>query len=219
MAVAEAERDSSRASVPEGIRPFVDSGVLGTFEAHLVSTFQRLEPRSGHHDLLALGLVSRATRAGHVCVDVARLSDVELEATPDDAVGDLDWPTPDSWSTAVTGSPLVDAAETVGDGLLRPLVLDRGRLYLHRYWSYEIFVTRQLTDRSAIAGAAPGGVRLPGDEVATVIDTLFAPVGADADDGQRSAAERALRNGVSVIAGGPGRARRTPWRGSSPPPS
>jgi exodeoxyribonuclease V alpha subunit len=182
--------------------PFVEAGVLGTFDVQLIAAFGRLVPDVGGLDLLALGLVSRATRSGHVCVEVDRLSDMVADEGSD--TGDhsaLDWPSSEAWVAALSASPLVATAETATTGPTRPLVLDHGRLYLQRYWAYEVLVTGGLAERSDRVAPPLGGA---GQDDAAVDYVLAALFGADGADRQRLAASRALRNIVTVIAGGPG---------------
>ncbi len=90
---------------------------------------------------------------------------------------------------------IVRASGMAADGRVMPLVLEEDRLYLQRYWHYETRLARQLramaARRAAVAvGAAP-------------LDRYFPPV-ADATDWQREAARCALRQGLSMITGGPG---------------
>jgi exodeoxyribonuclease V alpha subunit len=191
--------------VADRIRPFVDAGVLEAFDIQLVATFSRLAPDASPLALLALGLVARATRAGHVCVDVDRLSEVTVpDEMPVDGADTLDWPTTPEWEESFVGSPLVGPPERSARSVLRPLVLDGRRLYLHRYWCYEMAVTGQLDERSARNAVPLGGPDLGDTDVEAVLDALFDVPGIGETDLQRLAASRALRSGVSVIAGGPG---------------
>jgi hypothetical protein len=48
----------------------MDAGVLEQVDVHLVDRVSRLAPEATPLELLALGLASRATRNGHVCVDL-----------------------------------------------------------------------------------------------------------------------------------------------------
>jgi exodeoxyribonuclease V alpha subunit len=156
--------------------------------------------------LLALALTARAVRLGHVCLDPDAVRSQLAAALVDaDGLERLDLPDPSNWRAELASSPIVapdGSASDPGTGNhLRPLVLDAGRLYLERYWRFEVDVTRELGDRC--------GRSVPRDDdaVEAVLATVFggALVGDDGPpDLQFVAARRALTSPVSVIAGGPG---------------
>jgi len=99
----------------------------------------RLVPEASDLDLLALGLASRATRAGHVCVELDHLDDhVSVEPPVGVDLIELEWPSVELWEEALSRSPLVVSEGRPAGALLRPLVLEGRRLYLQRYWTYEI---------------------------------------------------------------------------------
>ena len=81
---------------------------------------------------LAAALLSRATGAGDVCLDLAAVA-----GQPVPAAAGIDspaaFPELGAWSAALRSSAVVGSP-----GQKRPLVLDGGnRLYLRRYWEYE----------------------------------------------------------------------------------
>ena len=90
------------------------------------------------------------------------------------------------------------------DGPVRPLVWDGDRLYLHRYWHYELAIAGDLARRCARSPADRAWPGPSGDGVDRVLDSLFEPAGSGPADLQRLAVRRALAPGVSIIAGGPG---------------
>ena len=191
-----------------GLAPFVDAGVLGPFEQQLVEAVVRLEPRATPDALLALAMAARAPRFGHVCVELARaphqVVDDDDTALPD---RDLPWPDLDVWSHELEGSAIVAAPETATVAPLRPLVWDGRRVYLQRYWYYELLVADDLARRALADEHAPGGPFGFGSdvEVGRTLDQLFGShTDADGPDLQREAARRALTGGVSIISGGPG---------------
>jgi exodeoxyribonuclease V alpha subunit len=190
------------------LAPFVDAGVLGPFEQQLVDAVVRLEPRATPHALLALAMAARAPRFGHVCVELGRVHDQVVDgddtALPD---RDLPWPDLDSWSHELEGSSIVASPDRAFDAPLRPLVWDGRRVYLQRYWYYELLVADDLARRAlADEPAADGSVGFrPDGEVERTLDELFgSDADADGPDLQRQAARRAITRGVSIISGGPG---------------
>ena len=162
------------------LRAFNDAGVI---EAADVLVAQRLTTLAGESDeavALALAFVSRAVRAGSVCVDITCLQD-QID------MPELDWPASQAWLEAVSTSPLLGAPPV--------LHLDEGLLYFDRYWLEECQVAR---DVRALA-AAPRAGELPD------IARLF-PAGFDE---QRQGAEVALSRGLTVLTGGPGTGKTT----------
>ena len=189
------------------LRPWTDAGVIGRYEAALVASVRRLSPDPvSDGALLALALVARAVRLGHVCLDLdAVRSQLAAALVDGDGMDRLDLPDPSTWRGDLASSPIVapggPAPDPTAGTRLRPLVLDAGRLYLERYWRFEVDVTRELYDRCHRSGPAAD------DAVEAVLATVFG--GATVvDDGspdlQFVAARRALTSPVSVIAGGPG---------------
>lgn len=81
-----------------------------------------------------------------------------------------------------------------------PLVLERNRLYLHRYWDYESRLARQI---KAMARTKPVVEGLD-----AALERYF-PALSDEIDWQREAARMALERGFSIITGGPGTGKTT----------
>ncbi|QWF70327.1 exodeoxyribonuclease V subunit alpha [Methylomonas paludis] len=81
-----------------------------------------------------------------------------------------------------------------------PLVVEAGRLYLHRYWQYETRLAGQL--------AALSRQGFPAVDCQPALDHYFP--GQDAEpDWQKLAAQRALTQGLTIISGGPGTGKTT----------
>jgi exodeoxyribonuclease V alpha subunit len=195
--------------VPAGmevLRPFIEAGVFGEYEVQFAAGVLRLQPGLGDDELLALAVAARAPRFGHVCTPLDAMA-VHLAELDGEEPDDLPWPSADVWAAGLSRSGIVSRLTEPTDGPLRPLVWDGDRLYLHRYWHYELAIADDLIRRCA--PAAPGDTTWwPGpdaDDVDRVLDSLFgAADGPGAPDLQRLAARRALGPGVSIIAGGPG---------------
>jgi len=150
----------------------------------------------------AAAALSRATSAGHVCMN---LSDIAA-ALNADAAGAV---TLDTLRQVLCESRLVGSAEDPG---VIPFVLDaHDRFYLHRYFDYERRLARALAQRRASAFTAPAGENLP-TNVAALLATLF-PRGAPAHvvpvDWQKVAVITALLGRLTIISGGPGTGKTT----------
>lgn len=136
--------------------------------------------------------LSLATSEGHVCL---RVSDLDLEAAALDETGAAALLA----ASGVVGSP--------GSPGAMPLILDGGgRLYLHRYFDYELRLARRVL---AAANVAPREI----DAASRArLDELFAANAAalkGAPDWQKAAAALALRQGLTVVSGGPGTGKTT----------
>jgi exodeoxyribonuclease V alpha subunit len=197
------------------LAPFVRAGVFAAAEVHLAATLARLSPALSDEVVLGLAIAARGPRLGHVCVV---LDDVrsQVHGDLDERAHDLPWPEPSTWAAALAASPLVASPADHLVEPVRPLVWDGRRLYLQRYWHYEVQVADELRAR-----AAEGADTLPAGSTAALdaaLDTFFAPElpvprdePADPDaaaavepDLQRRAAQVALSHGLAVIVGGPG---------------
>jgi exodeoxyribonuclease V alpha subunit len=193
--------------VPPGVAvlaPFVEAGVFGAYEVQFATTVLRLQPGLEAEELLALAVAARAPRFGHVCTPLDSMA-LRLAELDGEEVDDLPWPPADAWAASLRRSGVVATTSQVDEGPVRPLVWDADRLYLQRYWHYELAVAEDLARRCApvLFGSElwPGA---PGDEVERVLDSLFGASESGPVDLQRLAARRALAPGVSIIAGGPG---------------
>lgn len=95
---------------------------------------------------------------------------------------------------------LLAAVHLVSDGGQTPLVLHKGKLYLHRYYRYELRLARQLSSMAAVT--FPFG--LPRAQ----LDSFFASVDSETD-WQKEAANTALTKALTIICGGPGTGKTT----------
>lgn len=153
---------------------------------------------------------SLATSNGHVCLLPSELLPLApspsargLPLSPSRSGGGLGWGQhPPAHlceslrSTRVVGTP--------GSPGACPLVLDEdGRLYLHRYFDYEVRLARRIM---RAARTPPRAVAPPAREL---LNTLFPPTPDNEVDWQKIAAALALRNTLTIISGGPGTGKTT----------
>jgi exodeoxyribonuclease V alpha subunit len=201
-----------RSAVPPEVavlEPFVAAGVLEESEVHLAAVISRLVPGVDPEVVLAVAVAARAPRLGHVCVVLEHLpGSVVLDGTGADPTA-LPWPEGARWRRALESAPEVVGAPDPPSGTRRaPLVWDGERLYLQRYWSYEVAVADALVERARPCrhGAGP-----PADVVAAAVTAGFGPAVDPGGhvDAQRRAVETALGSHLSVIAGGPGTGKTT----------
>ena len=153
------------------------------FAQHVERWARRLGCDEKHLPVLRLAAyeTSVATSNGNVCILLSDVTGLNRESL---------------LASGLVGTPESPAA--------CPLILDPDdRLYLHRYFDYE----RRLARRLMQAATAPP--RPVSASARDLLQTLFPPSAATEVDWQKIAAAMALRNGLTVISGGPGTGKTT----------
>ena len=191
------------AAVTRLARDWCNRGWLRPLDGAFLRFLAELEPAADGLVLLAAMLASHQSGRGHLCLDLAATLAAPDEALslPPEGEWDRDYadlPSQllagvglDGWCRRLQASPLVATGE--GD---TPLVLDRSRIYLRRYWRCERQVAAAIGDR--LRQRPP----LPAD-LAERLQWLFA--GSDeTPDWPRIACALAARGSFTVITGGPG---------------
>ena len=138
---------------------------------------------------LVASLASNAVGNGHICLDLTEIAGRDVLVDGNERV----LPNMGELRGALAGLPVTGAP-----GDFTPLILDRDRLYLQRYWSYEKRVIDAIMEKAL---AAP-----PEIDTAILkdgIDRLF-PGDGGGPDWQRIAAAAAVKRRFMVISGGPG---------------
>jgi exodeoxyribonuclease V alpha subunit len=172
-------------------------------------------PEAAAAVLLAAALASHQLGRGHICLDLAAVLEdpaatlalppegqggAEGLAPPAEILAGL---TPGGWEAELVRSPIVGAGEGA-----TPLVLERGRLYLRRYWGYARRVAEGIGARLQVPPPMPS-------DLAPRLQRLFGPLrnpaeaaGTEIHD-QSLAAALAASSAFSVICGGPGSGKTT----------
>lgn len=148
---------------------------------------------------LTAALLSQRNQAGDVCLDLARHAEQPLfESSADNPLNIPLAPTLDRWAAGLL------AHEWVGEpGEAKPLILDRERLYLGKYWALEDTVAQSLTERLAPIE------RLDETRLGEGLARLFPGTPDDGVDWQKVAAAIAVSRRFAVISGGPGTGKTT----------
>lgn len=201
-------------SVLELLAAWLSAGWLQQLDLSFARFLHREQPDVPGLLLLAAALASHQLGRGHVCLDLAatlqgpgRVLSLPPEMQAADVAADLVHPVHllrglrlADWESALHPAIVSDGSRVA------PLVYDRGRLYLYRYWRYEQQVARGIADRvshdSADRGASPETVR-------AILDVLFGPPQAGAPDWQRLGCALATRTRFAVVTGGPGTGKTT----------
>ncbi|TCJ95318.1 AAA family ATPase [Nocardia alba] len=189
------------------LRVFNEAGVLSAADVHVAVRLGRMGREDSEDVLFAAALTVRAVRSGSVCLELARMREIGVDAdeTRDGATGidpaTLPWPDTDRVLAALRRSPLIRGGQS---GPLRPLRIVEADaeggalLYLDRYYQQEQTLRRVLTERSADHPVVETEL------VRAQLDRLFAEPLGDGPDRQRLAAALAATHWTTVVAGGPG---------------
>ena len=220
----------------EHLKAWVEQGWLRALDLALVQFLGNLTRECDSRALLAAALASHQLGRGHIYLDLAhtlRHPEDALSMPPEGDSNSDGLPLPssllvgltaDDWNTLLEQCPIVDT----GPGE-RPLVLDRGRLYLRRYWQYEQQVAAAIRGRLGSAstskqereqlsdqqGSSPALTQPPNQELGLVLDALFRPLRDAAEQSgtevhwQTVAAALAARSPFTIISGGPGTGKTT----------
>jgi exodeoxyribonuclease V alpha subunit len=190
-------------TIVERLDGFREAGILADVDVHFAHLMARLARSDDPDLLLAAALVSHRMSSGHPCAELSAMAGrVVLPGLEDGpAEGDpIMAPSLARWTAALR------ATSVVGDGVDgRPLVLDASsRLYLHRYWTYERELARDLRDRAAALADDVELARLRAD-----LSALFPRRDGGGPDWQRIAAATAVLRRLCVVSGGPGTGKTT----------
>ena len=144
-------------------------------------------------------LVSLRNLEGDVCVDLGEYTGQSLfrdagQASPELARA----PALGKWLEVLSGAPWVGQP-----GMNAPLILDRQRLYLGKYWQYEQTVA------TALSGRLESVMALDAARLADGLRRLFREARHGETDWQKVAAAIAVSRRFAVISGGPGTGKTT----------
>lgn len=148
-----------------------------------------------HSDVLfAAALTSYAYREGNICISLDEQKERPIIDESQAAI-----PDPKSWIETVK------AAKVVGrPGDYKPLILDdSNRLYLHKLWSYEQILAKNITSKS-LAQNFEVNKELLKEGIFRLFDAS-----PEETDWQAIAAAAALHNYLTVLSGGPGTGKTT----------
>ena len=159
---------------------------------------------AGPEVVLSAAAVSAMHRAGHTClplsaagkplVDIVERPSSEQEEEVPAPAREVRLPARDAWAEALEASPVVANG---GTGGTLPLVLDRGRLYLHRLYEAESGLAARL--QALATDVTPHDL---GDALARVF-------GATVEPATRAAATAAVERRLCIVTGGPGTGKTT----------
>ena len=170
--------------------------VLGAIDVHFARFLGELSGGRDPEVILGAALVSRATSAGDICLDLRAFADSNLLAEETGRPA-IDCPRLGQWERRLLESAIVG-----GPGDHRPLILDdHHRLYLYRYWRYERDLAEAITRRIRSGRAAEP---VDPERLRTGLERIFPPSSQTGVDWQKIAALMVVLKPFCVITGGPG---------------
>jgi exodeoxyribonuclease V alpha subunit len=162
---------------------------LNPIDRHFAAFIRSEAGECNRLQVLMAALVSNVLAAGHICLDLAEIAGSKIVVSGEE----IQVPGLDELRESITGLRVTGAP-----GNFSPLILDRDRLYLQRYWNYE----KRLID--GILGRVETDI--PETDMALLkegIARLF-PADGREPDRQKVAAVMAMKRRFLVISGGPG---------------
>lgn len=167
----------------------------GFIDEQVVSFVRRVCGEVSPEVLRVLTLTSAGARRGHICLDLSASGE---------SVGDWGENEDVKFDDPNRSAILLQACPAVGrPGDFRPFILDRTRLYTHKFFGYETNVAE------GIVGLAKRtfSVRKQSEAVSRICDTF--PLESRWSVFRRVAAWNALTRGFCMISGGPGTGKTT----------
>jgi exodeoxyribonuclease V alpha subunit len=166
---------------------------------HVASAIADVSSGSSDELLLAVALVSKRCREGHVCASLPAVAGLPLSQTE---LGDLHslqtdrWPPLQAWLNKLRESDAVTEPERLDP--TRPLVLVADRLYLNRYYFHETALAERIRER------VEGTLDVPAIEsTVALLQQHFSPAKPGSEK-QHLAIALALISRLCIITGGPG---------------
>jgi len=202
---------TQQSSVLDEVNQWISHGWLSHLDRAFVRFFLNQDTATSDLVLWAGALVSHQLSSGEVYLDLEKLCkqpeltlaiscDEALQSETDELPGDLSaikTYTLEQWKTALSQSLLVGS----GQGNT-PLVLDRNRLYLRRYWQYQQTLNTAIQERlQSTRDDLPNALQQQ-------LQVLF-PDSPEKPDWQKIACVLALRARFAIITGGPGTGKTT----------
>jgi len=175
-----------------------ETGFFSRIDIHFARFIKRLCMPVNDNTVLAAALVSKYTREGHICLDLAEHAGKKVVFSAQ-LLSTLECPSLDTWvedlrACSVVGMP----------GDYTPMVLDTAcRLYLWRYWDYE----RTCADKLLFLSRQKKSFDV--EMFRQGLQEVFPQEDDCGSKEQKLSALAALRSGLCVITGGPGTGKTT----------
>jgi len=167
-----------------------DLGIFSDIDVHFAKFMATLSESADDALLLGAVLASHFTGVGSSCVDLKILAEQAFPLQAEPGMDTLLCPSLSQWQQALLNCRVVGQP-----GDYTPLVLDKHRLYLYRYWDYEQQLAAQIRARCAM--------QCTDVNHHTLNEGLLRLFPAQKDQ-QKIAALTAILQHFCIISGGPG---------------
>ncbi len=195
----------------ERLQRWREAGWLRRLDAAFAGFVDELDDGAPASLLLAAALLAQLEGRGHSCLplDALTTDPVALLGWPPEAAAELAaaftvWPADAAARRAAWQARPVLECDPVDASGLSPLVLCGERLYLRRYWRYEVRVADGIRARTDRRETMDSAAALDISSARAWLQRLFPAAAPDRTDWQQLACALALRGRLSVITGGPG---------------
>lgn len=166
---------------------------ISSVEVEFVHFLQQISPNENEQVLMAAAACIHAQSKGHVCLDLGKMEQDEYLFNESETGFKVTDELKNEWISALRKSELVSSGDD-----LQPLVLEEGRLYLHRFWKYEEELSKWLKAKSANA-------REVSDKAKKALQLLLVPSGDLFEPNwQHLAVVLSFLKDLVIISGGPG---------------
>lgn len=172
------------------LRKLREQEIISDLEVHFAELMATLSSCQEEGLLLGAALISRAVAQGHICVDLSKYADRPFPVMIEENKERPQCPPLETWLQVLTHCKVVGQP-----GDYAPLILDKQRLYLYRYWQYEQQLATNIIERI-------NNTCLEIDEqlLQQNLKSLF----PELQNGQTTAILKAILHSFCVISGGPG---------------
>ena len=204
---------ADRDSVMQLLNHWLELDWIRPLDSALVKLLAKLDPTAEPLVLLAIALTSHQLGHGHICLDLSSLlrdPELTLLLPPEGQKGEqqllpsqlLSAVRLADWQAALQRSALLYQEHTTA----APLVLIDDRLYLYRYWRYEINVAQHLVQR--VSASMPLAEDFP-QRLGELFSDPLVVNGQRHTDWQKVACAMAAQGQLTLITGGPGTGKTT----------
>ncbi len=171
-----------------------DLGIFSDLDVHFAKFMATLSEGANEALLIGAALASHFTTLGSSCVDLEALAEQSFPPQPEPGTDTLPCPNLSHWRDSLLNCRVVGQP-----GNYTPLILDKHRLYLYRYWDYEQQLAAQIRARCRLQRRDVNH-----DTLEEGLSRLFLEKSAQDNVSQKIAARTAVLRNFCIISGGPG---------------
>ena len=183
-------------SILATIEKLRDIGTFSDLDVHFTKLITTLSHDTDEALLMGAVLASHFTTEGSSCVDLKQYANKLFPSVVQEGIESLSCPSYSSWLTSLQNCQIVGQP-----GDYTPLILDKHRLYLYRYFYYE----QQLATKICLLSQMPSqsiNHRILEESLSRLFPNTL-------NDSQKIATRTAMLHHFCIISGGPGTGKTT----------